>query len=410
MVKSVNKALIVLIFIGQFLCQGIIIPGINIPVYLGFMVLLGGVMLLSLTKSLDRKIETLDMVIWLLFIDILLVSLINLRIDAGRLMLIFFSFLFMYAIKRLAKDRENIKKIYIVYIIIILISSLVAIAQFMGMGWSVALWNVFHSSTKIEGALMDKRFLGLAPDILQFGYHSSTAFIITLFMKFEKKKWLKPILIAIFGFAIIINNTRSAWIATVVAILIYLITRKNRRTTKAIAFISFAMILVIVAWIAFASGIFSDTRFSEGDTGTTARVPMLLTALNHFAHYPFGMGIYSVDPNLVVGADASEYSIVIENTAHNLIGNCAAAYGFIGLALLIALYVLAFKNYKLTKIKLAGDNNEYLIAMVCLIGLIINAFFHNNYILNGELSSFVFFGVLFAFPAYLREKENNKTT
>jgi len=121
---------------------------------------------------------------------------------------------------------------------------------------------------------------------------------------------------------------------------------------------------------------------------------MILTAFNHALNKPFGYGVYSVDQNLIVGATNEEFSYVAENTAHNLFGNCVASYGFIGLFLMVYLYWTTFKGYKAIS-KTDDMNTEYYyIAVVCLLGLLINAFFHNSYILNGEISSFLFFGVI----------------
>lgn len=409
MLKNVYKILIILVLAGQFLFQGISAPVLNTPLYLAMMIILGALTVLAVIGSAKLKISAADIAIWMLFLNIVIVSLITDKFDMGRILLILFSILFMYAIKSLAKDRENVRFLYIAYISIVLISSVVAIAQFFGMGWSVRLWELLHQGEKIEGAMDSSRFLGLASDILQLGYHASTAFIMTLFMDFKDKKWLRIVLLLIFGFAIIINNTRSAWIAAVVGLVIYLMTRPNSKTSKTMTVLSGLVIIFAVALVIMETGFIEDTRFSEEDTGTTARIPMLLTALNHCLNYPLGMGVYTPQPGLVVGADSAEYSVVLENTAHNLIGNCGAAYGIIGLVLMVVFYFFVFKNYKISETKFKGENNEYIIAAVCLIGLIINAFFHNSYMLNGELSSFLFFGVLLALPNVKKEEKALET-
>ena len=151
--------------------------------------------------------------------------------------------------------------------------------------------------------------------------------------------------------------------------------------------------LIISAIIAFFGfDIIEDTRFGVLDAGTTARISMFLTAFNHAFHYPLGLGVYSVQPGLIVGASAKEYNIVLINTPHNLLANCVGFYGLFALLFMLLLYLKAYKSYK--KARRIGNGGIALTAIVCLISLALNAFFHNLYILNGELSSFLFFGIL----------------
>jgi len=217
-------------------------------------------------------------------------------------------------------------------------------------------------------------------------------------MNFKEKRILKFILMALFIFAIFVNNTRSAWIVVAVTVFLYMFklpSSSSKRVKTCIRFFASVLVLSIIL-VNYVVGfdVLNDTRFEQVDAGTSARIPMILTAFNHALNKPFGYGVYSVDQNLIVGATNEEFSYVAENTAHNLFGNCVASYGFIGLFLMVYLYWTTFKGYKAIS-KTDDMNTEYYyIAVVCLLGLLINAFFHNSYILNGEISSFLFFGVI----------------
>ena len=158
-------------------------------------------------------------------------------------------------------------------------------------------------------------------------------------------------------------------------------------------------ILSVVIWtvvgILFIGGYISleGTRLGAITTDTSAlsRIPMFLTAFNHGLHHPFGVGQYItvVYPELIIGTDSSTYSYVLANAAHNCVGNCIASFGFLGLIVFIIIYIKAFKSYfKFGKI----TNSSYLIfgCVLASIGLLINSFFHNAYLLSGELSSMLF--------------------
>ena len=144
-------------------------------------------------------------------------------------------------------------------------------------------------------------------------------------------------------------------------------------------------------------GWLSNTRFGNltESADTMSRMPMLLTALNTMIHHLFGVGSYVVNPELIVGASTSTYSFVLNNTAHNLIGNCAASYGLIGLVLMLLIYVNCFRVFRSIKSTSSYYNYSFC-SFSCLLVLATNAFFHNLYILNGEIGSFMFIGLLLA--------------
>ena len=401
-VFNLEKILIFLVMAGQFLFQGVYIPGMDFaPAYLLVLILAVVVFIVKKMFSLKGTMNYngFGILFALLFADILFVCLINDKMDYGRLMLIFFSFLFFWLCKDNAESEKEVRFLYYSYIFIMIISSLVAIGQSMNIEFCITWWQNTHADDKIVGALEESRMIGMAADTLAFGYQASTAFIITLFVGFKKFKIMKIPLLALFGYALIINETRSAWIAVILAVVIYLLNMPNVKSKILRDYARFFGVLIIVFALLFFTmsefNVFEGTRMEKDDSSTTARFAMIWTAFNHAIHYPLGMGAYSVQNDLVVGANPAEYSYVVKNTAHNLLGNCVASYGFIGLFLMLMIYLKSYKSYKIIS-KNHVYYAEYLPAFVCLITLALNAFFHNSYILNGEFSSYVFFGILAA--------------
>lgn len=406
-IKNIQKVLIVGVLIGQLLCTGVYFPIINfMPAYLVLLVLLG---LVTICKQLFFSSEKPSITGWfgisfLLLANILIVMLGTGRFAYDRFLLILFSFTFALSCYSIIKDEEDMKFLLKTYVIIIFISCIVAIGQYLNIEFFTMIWKRLHVEDTITSALGSERYLGLAANALQFGYYASAAYIVALFYKVENKKDIvaKWLIVAVMIVAILANNTRSAIITVLISTLIYAWKSMRLKALEKV----FVLILILVVFAlllgVFEINILEGSRFGEQTTDTMARIPMVLTAFNHAMRYPFGMGVYTVKENLIVGASAGEYALVLKNTAHNLFGNCVASYGFIGLVLMILLYVKAFSDYGKT-------NKNYIsqIALYCLIGLMVNAFFHNSYILNGEISSFLFFGILAA-SAKFKVKEEKK--
>ena len=400
-IKRVQQFLIMAVIAGQLCCQGWYFPGVDIfPAYLLCLValtLLSICVLVSQNRGMIAVKSGFGPLAVLLIINIGLVLLISGKFDIQRFMLITCSFAFCLGCTQAFCTEDEIKVLLKWYVFVVLISAIVEIGQVFEISFCTELWEKLHvSSDKITQATEDKRYLGLASDSLQFSYHVTAAFIIVLFMKFKHFSLLKKcVLFVLFGFALFTNATRSGLIALFVVVIIRLFTttgklNKIQRVLRlSVSVVALGMLFVFV----FGSSFISDTRFSDIDGGAEARLPMILTAFNHALHYPFGMGVYSVQPDLIVGSSYATRSLVISNTAHNLFGNCGASYGFIGLVLMLGLYIWAYNTYRKKK-KLTEDPTIYVIAFCALLGLVINASFHNAYILNGELSSFVFFAIM----------------
>lgn len=418
MVKKIEKTLIVLVLLGQFLAQSYFLPGFSgTPLYLLLLIVLGGVVCFRwLTERNSFPTKGLPGIAVLMVMNILFSCLLAGQIDIGRLMLIVCSFLFMAGCTQCIEEEKDIYFFFYWYLAIVFISSLFVIGQYYEIPFCSELWETLHQDSdvgkydknKLEAATEGSRYLGLATDALQMGYHASTAFIITLFSKFKGKKLIKYVLLVVFVYALFLNETRSSWIAAIAGLFFFVVKKPKDEMTQIRAYMRlFAQIgLALVLFAVFLNevNLFAGTRFMQMDTGTSARIPMILTAFNHAWYYPFGMGVYSVDPSLAIGGTAAEKVYVLKNTAHNLLGNCVASYGFIGLFLMLWFYVRAHKDYK-TIWKSNLDDRPYFTALACLVGLFINAFFHNSYMLNGELSSFLMFGILMAGIALVEKNE-----
>ena len=190
-VLNLDKILIFLVLLGQFLFQGVYIPGMDFaPAYLLVLILSAIVLIVKKAFSSGNGTSFSGFGIWftVLFADNLLVCFINDKMDSGRLMLIFFSFLFFWLCKENAKSEREIRFLYYSYIFIMIISSLVAIGQSMNIEFCITIWQNTHADDKIVAALEESRMIGMAADTLAFGYQVSTAFIITLFVGFKKFK------------------------------------------------------------------------------------------------------------------------------------------------------------------------------------------------------------------------------
>lgn len=400
LVKRIEQFLVIAVLAGQLCCQGWYFPGISIfPVYLLCLIALTVLSICVLVFQNEGIIAInngFGPIAVLLIADIALVFLFNGNFAVERFMLIGCSFAFCLACTQAFRTEEEVNCLLKWYLLIVFISSLVEIGQVMELPFCTELWEQLHAnSDKITQATDEGRYLGLASDSLQFSYHVSSALAIVFFIRFKRLGFLKKaILFPVFIYALYTNATRSGLLALLVICAFFVFVGKfgGSRTERIWKSIGIVAILLAAIILALApSELLGGTRFMNSDDG--GRMGMFLTAFNHALHYPFGMGAYVVQPDLIVGAEGANRIAVQTNTAHNLLGNCIASYGFIGLALMLGLYAWAFGTFK-KKRRIAKDPTIYIIAFCALLGLVINALFHNAYILNGEISSFVFFAIL----------------
>lgn len=351
-------------------------------------------------------------------LNIIFVCLLNSFQNGNRIFLIGTNILTSFAVSMYFRDSRSIRRLLKLYVVLVTISSLVVIGQYFNVSLAYNIINFTQAGTAstFEISVEDSRFYGLAKDTLHFGYQCSTAIILLLFLKKEKNSsievFLKVVSMIILFAALLFCRTRVSEIVVLLGIIVKVLNS----IADSSPFKKILIVICVVASLLVGSTIFelqfmqNALRSSEiNATGTTSRIPMLLTALNHALHHPLGMGDYEVDPSLVVGISTSrQFTYVTQYTAHNLIGNCAACYGFQGLFLMACIYKYVWRGYKELKSKIVF-NYDLLIAIIFgIFGLFVNALAHNNYIFSGDLTSWILFGALFGLCNNAAENEGSK--
>lgn len=402
--RKLEKILIMLVIAGQLLAQGFYLPIINIfPLYLILLVILGVYELanwfyLSQGKIVIRTENGIPFIMALMVLNIIIVHLFNFNFNLQSFALILFSMTLSLACYNAICSNDDITWMIKVYILIVLLSAVVELGQFLNISFCDDLWTFLHVGDKLTSAKEGGRYIGLASDSIQFAYHCTAAFALALFFKFKNNNLLKKSMIfAILLPAVFTNNTRSAMIAMVFIFAVWLFIYNTSFNSKVLKVSLVMLLLAVVLFSGKATEIFENSRFYSlnFDASSMARIPMVLTAFNHALHHPFGMGVYKVSPELVVGANSTTYWYVVINGSHNILGNCVASYGFVGLALLLLLYKRVICLY-LDNLRYLENKYTFLSILLAIIGLLINSLFHNAYILNGDLSSCLFIGLILA--------------
>jgi O-antigen ligase len=148
--------------------------------------------------------------------------------------------------------------------------------------------------------------------------------------------------------------------------------------------------LIIATWYVFnKTDIYLSSRFNS-DEGFDLRISMFLTAFNHLRHFPFGMGNYAAMPQYIITIGNASASYIQEVGAHNLIANCAASYGLVGLLVFLDLYLVIICEFFQNKRK----SFQYIGIFLGIVSLALNACVHNLYMLSGDLMSFLLIGLL----------------
>ena len=150
---------------------------------------------------------------------------------------------------------------------------------------------------------------------------------------------------------------------------------------------------------------------SLDDTSARARIPMALTALRYSLEHPLGTGTYlPEDHHLPVGLEPRVAEEVLRTTPHNQFLVVLVYYGYPGLALLVAFYLLAGRSLLVTyrrTLRLRDTESLVLAAAVtgALAGYGINSLFHNAGPFVGDWSHFVFVGMVFCIERLTAERE-----
>lgn len=305
---------------------------------------------------------------------------------------------------------DDVKFIGDLFVLFTTISSMVVIGQYFNFGWAWSLAR--ETADTIEAFVGSQRYSGLSSSVIVFAYQvSATMAYLLMVGKKRFKSFIWIILLFVNGTALIFNRTRSAIISVAVILVLVLLWSEQRKSFKILEIIGIVLGVLLVAYGDLAVGMLTNNvafivRSEESSgSGTLARLPMFLTAFNHAIRYPFGMGEYHAHYNLIVGTNSERVkNYVMTLGCHNLFANCIANYGIVAFFALINIYKRVIGLYKYNSNKLNQENsfnsiyaevgreNKAIIAV--LIVSVINACFHNAYLLAEDFTSWIFLGVL----------------
>ncbi len=150
---------------------------------------------------------------------------------------------------------------------------------------------------------------------------------------------------------------------------------------------------------------------SIGDTSARARLPMALTALRYSLDHPLGTGRYTPeDRHLPGGLEQRVAEEVLRTTPHNQFLVVLVYYGYPGLVLLGAFYLLIGRSLFATarrSVRLRDTETMLLAAAVTgsLAGYGLNSLFHNAGPFVGDWFHFITVGLVFSIERLSTESE-----
>lgn len=422
-----NKNIICGVVIGYLLIGAINIAGIQLNLIISIAYSFYAILLIFTANQQGVRLE-LNRRCIINVIGILTCMIVAIAIDGfadiSRWIFIVCCFLFMLGIYISVNSIYDIKSILICVVILSTISSIFLIGQSMGISIAISLGNFVNGAVEldIESLRQSSRYSGLSSSVISYAYHCAASIAILLTIKSKKMKALRYFALVINMVGLMLNRTRSAVIAVVICFVIILIQNYKKSNHKPLYIVAFTVFgILIVGFFALELGALDDSflgtmiRIDEaGSSGTQSRIPMNMTAFNHAIHYPFGMGRYIVEPSLVIGTEnARVFNIVVNTTAHNLFANCAAYYGIICFILLLTLYKNFYKEIKYNNLMIKKTYQEKTLAdrenkaiSLAIITLLINSLFHNSYILNGEIITWICIGLLMSLGKILRRMKD----
>ena len=151
---------------------------------------------------------------------------------------------------------------------------------------------------------------------------------------------------------------------------------------------------------------------SLDDTSARARVPMVLTALRYSLDHPLGTGRYSPEArHLPSGLEPRVAEEVLKTTPHNQFLVVLVYYGFPGLALLAAFYLLiGWSILATTRRSLRSRDTEIMLLTAAvtgsLVGYGLNSLFHNAGPFVGDWFHFIVVGLVFSIERLSVERES----
>ncbi len=150
-------------------------------------------------------------------------------------------------------------------------------------------------------------------------------------------------------------------------------------------------------------GLELNTRVLEtSDMSASARIPMTLAALRYSLDHPLGTGRYSpTREHIGEGLDEAMVEHLLVNTPHNQFLNALVYYGYPGLALLAAFYLLILRSlvHSARHVLRSGDARLYFL-WTAVVGALaaygVNSLLHNNGPFMGDWAHFFIVGLAFS--------------
>ena len=138
------------------------------------------------------------------------------------------------------------------------------------------------------------------------------------------------------------------------------------------------------------------------DSSARARIPMTLTALRYSLDHPLGTGTYSpTREHIGEGLDPAMVEHLLVSTPHNQFLNVLVYYGYPGLMLLVAFYLLILRSllYSGRFILRSGDTSLYFLGTAvagALAAYGVNSLLHNSGPFVGDWAHFFIVGLVFS--------------
>ena len=146
----------------------------------------------------------------------------------------------------------------------------------------------------------------------------------------------------------------------------------------------------------------SSRIWRTSDSSARARIPMTLTALRYSLDHPLGTGTYSpTREHIGEGLDPAMVEHLLVNTPHNQFLNVLVYYGYPGLVLLVAFYLLILRSlvYSGRFILRSGDASLYFLGTAVVGALAaygVNSLLHNSGPFVGDWAHFFIVGLVFS--------------
>lgn len=333
----------------------------------------------------DKNQKRFIVLILLSIINILFVTLFNNLSPINTILLNVCLLVLSYTISK----KDDVNNLIMIIVVCTTISSLFSVLEGLNVPLAINIWKVLNPNVYLP---IDERTLGLSQSIIEYAYCGIQGLPFALFFRPKSKIGFffkySSVIIIIGG--IIMNNTRSSIVCLGITLFVYFFLREKKNY-----FLIFILIVGISGLLVInpVEKLFINTRFTESRL-TDNRIPMFLTGFNHLTRYPFGMGEYHPDSDLVISfGSIAAYECVMSNSAHNFLANIAGSYGIQGLVLMLLIIKNIFSE-AISKVK-KSLSDETIAIILCIIFSFLSACLHNLYLFSGDFMLWVSIGLLF---------------